>query len=101
MKLWICKDSNFDFLACASWQYASASNILITLSRINVELDDELQRFLKLALFGSRFDLLENFLHSELFIHVLDHLSHRFSPTFQRTSGLHHVFLSLLIEKSI
>jgi len=45
------EDANADLLPGARRQDAGATDVLVTLSRVNVELDDDFEAFFKFALF--------------------------------------------------
>ena len=55
-----CEDAHFDFLPGASWEDAGATDVLVTLGWVNVQLDNQLKRFFKLTFARNLFDLLEN-----------------------------------------
>ena len=52
MELFAGEDTDSDFLASTSWQDASTADVLVTLGRIDVQLDDHFDTFDELALFG-------------------------------------------------
>lgn len=56
------KHAHLDFLTSASGQDAGATDVLVTLGRINVQLDDKLDAFHKFALFGDFFRPLKDLL---------------------------------------
>lgn len=73
MEFFSSKDTNLDILAGASWQNACTSHILVTLSGVNIELDDHLEGLLKFAFLRDSARSLENFSCLILFFGVGEH----------------------------
>ena len=55
MELFASKHAHFDLLARAGGEDAGTTNVLVTLSRVDIELDDHFEAFNALALFGNTF----------------------------------------------
>ena len=53
MELFACEDADSDFFSCSGGENASATNILVTLGRVNVQLDDHFEALFEFAFFGN------------------------------------------------
>jgi len=64
----ICKHTNLHFFTCSARQNTSASHILVTLSRVHIERQNQLHRLGELALFRDMLKMRENLINREFLI---------------------------------
>lgn len=98
MEFFVGKNANLNFLTGATWQNASASNILVALRGVHVQLEDELKRLIELALLGDLLEVGEHVSNIKLLAGLVNHLRHSsFSPSLSLTF-LHRSIRSLAVE---
>lgn len=76
VELFVCENTNLDFLTRATRQDASASDVLITLGRVHIQLKNEFHTLWELALLRHLTQLREYILHCKLRSLNLQHLRH-------------------------
>lgn len=72
MELFAGENADFDLLTGSRWKNASASNILVTLCRVHIELDDYLKAFVELSFLGNGAHRRENLISLvDLRLHIV------------------------------
>ena len=67
MELGACEHADLDFLSSTCWQYAGATDVLITLSRVNIELNLDFETLDEVTLLGNFAHFLDDFRWAEFF----------------------------------
>lgn len=62
MELFASEDADLDLFACAGGEDAGATNVLVTLGRVHIQLDNDFEALVELALFRDVLGALENLL---------------------------------------
>ena len=77
MELGACEHADLDFLSSTCWQYAGATDVLITLRRVNIELNLNFETLDELALLRNFAHFLDDLRWAELFFRYVKVLANR------------------------
>ena len=73
VQLFVGKDTNPDVFTNSCWKNARASDVLITLGWVNIELDDHFKALREPSSLADIFGLLNSFFHRELIVDYVHH----------------------------
>ena len=77
MELGACEHADLDFLSSTCRQYASATDVLITLRRVNIELNLNFETLDEIALLGNFAHFLDDLRWAEFFFRYVEVLTNR------------------------